>query len=80
MIRRLSARELKIFIVSLFLASGYTGYTFLVKPAKERFAALDEEIMGQQHRLAKTSAEIKKAGEMEKGLEIYEQKFIDDHR
>ncbi len=75
MIRRLSAREIKIFIVSLFLVFVYIGYVLLVKPAKDRFIALDEEIAAQQRRLAKTSVEIKKAEEMEKALEVYEQKF-----
>ena len=75
MIRRLSARELKILIVSLLLASIYIGHTLLVKPAKEKFIEMDEEIAAQQRRLAKTSAEIKKAGSLEKSWEVYEQKF-----
>ena len=75
MIRRLSAREVKILIVSLLLAFGYIGYTFLVRPAKEKFIALDEEIAAQQRRLAKTSAEIQKAGSLERSWEVYEQKF-----
>lgn len=75
MIRRLSARELKILIVSSVVASTYIGYTLLVRPAKEKFIALDEEIAAQQRRLAKNSIEIKKAQDMEKNLEVYEQKF-----
>ena len=75
MIRRLSARELKILIVSLFLALTYAGYILLVKPAQERFAALDEEIDAQQRRLAKNSAEIKKTGVTERILADYEHKF-----
>jgi len=75
MIRRLSARELKILIVSSILASTYIGYILLVRPAKEKFISLDEEIAAQQRRLARTSAEIKKAGDMEKVLAVYEQKF-----
>ena len=75
MIRHLSARELKIFILSLVLASTYIGYILLVKPAKEKFFALDEEILVQQRRLAKSSTEIQKAADMEKILAVYEQKF-----
>ncbi len=75
MIRRLSARELKVLIVSSLLASAYIGYTFLVKPVNEEFIELDEKIAAEQRQLAKTSAEIKKAAEMEKTLEGYEQKL-----
>jgi len=75
MIRRLSARELKILILSLVLASTYAGYILLVKPAQEKFAALDEEILVQQRRLAKNSTEIQKAADLEKVLAAYEQKF-----
>ena len=75
MIRRLSARELKILIVSLALAAVYIGYILLVKPAREKFVALDEEIALQQRRLAKNSAEMQRAGSMEKALQVYEQKF-----
>lgn len=75
MIRRLSARELKILIVSSVLASAYIGYTFLVTPAKEKLIALDEEILVQQRRLAKSSTEIEKAADLEKVLAVYEQKF-----
>lgn len=75
MIRRLSSRELKILVVSSVLASTYIGYILLVKPAKEKFAALDEEIAAQQRRLAKSSTEIKKADDMERILAVYEQRF-----
>ena len=75
MIRRLSARELKILIVSSVLAATYIGYILLVKPAKEKLTVLDEEIAVQQRRLAKSALEIKKAEDMEKTLAVYEQKF-----
>ena len=75
MIRRLSARELKVLIFSSLLAAAYIGYILLVRPAKEKFISLDEEIAAQQRRLVKTSMEIKKAGDMEKILAAYEQKF-----
>ena len=75
MIRRLSSRELKILVVSSVLASTYIGYILLVKPAKEKFVALDEEIIAQQRRLARNSTEIKKADDMERLLAVYEQRF-----
>ena len=75
MIRRLSSRELKILVVSSVLASTYIGYILLVMPAKEKFFALDEEILAQQRRLAKSATEIKKADDMERLLAVYEQRF-----
>ena len=75
MIRRLSARELKILVVSSTLAFVYIGYILLIRPAKEKLIELDQEIELQQRRLAKTSAEIQKAGATEKVWAVYEQKF-----
>ena len=75
MIRRLTKREQKIFILCVVLAVVYFIYNFLVKPARGKLAMLDQEIVAQNRRLAKNAAAMQRAHALETTIEFYEQKF-----
>lgn len=75
MIRRLTKREQKIFILCVLLTAVYLAYNFLVKPASEKLATLDQEIAVQKRRLAQNAAAIQRGRTLERIIAFYEQKF-----
>jgi len=75
MIKRLTKREQKIFIVTLVLILGYIGNNLLVKPLKEKILSLDQAIVAEEIRLKKNQRIIGQAKALSEDYNAYLNNF-----
>ncbi len=69
--KRLSPREIKIFILTLIVLAVYLGFRFLVEPMKENTASLQSQITLNEKRLQKNLNIIRQKEQVGKEYEKY---------
>ena len=75
MIRRLSKREQKIFVLCLLTALIYVGYAKAIKPLQARIDLMDAKITKQNKKIQQNLKTIKKAAALEPTYDQYIKKF-----
>jgi len=75
MIKKLTAREQKIFIVCMAVLFVYAGYGALIKPLMDKVDSVDGKIYAYQKRLNKSVSDIQKSKEFRQQYNEYLKRF-----
>ncbi|MCA9400312.1 MAG: hypothetical protein KC713_01695, partial [Candidatus Omnitrophica bacterium] len=73
--RKLSAREKIIFVLTVMLVIGYGGYYGLYEPMLRRVEDIDIQIAAQERRMSKDKRTVKNADAVQTRYEQYLQKY-----